>query len=52
MFGNKALRSTLFVSMLTLAGLTLSLQANAACNLVSTIDNKPLAIKAVDTDTP
>ena len=52
MFGNKALKSTLLVSVLTLAGLTLSFQANAACNLVSTIDGKPLAIKAVATDTP
>jgi cytochrome c-L len=52
MFGNKVLKSTLFVSMLTLAGLTLSFQANAACNLVSTKDGSPLKIKAVDTDTP
>ena len=52
MFGNKALKSTLLVSVLTLAGLTLSLQANAACNLVSTKDGSPLAIKAVATDTP
>jgi cytochrome c-L len=52
MFGNKALKSTLFVSMLTIAGLTLSFQANAACNLVSTKDGSPLKIKVVDTDTP
>ena len=52
MFGNKALSSTLFVSMLTIAGLTLSFQANAACSLVSTKDNSPLAIKATDKDTP
>ena len=52
MFGNKALRSTLFVSMLTIAGLTLSFQANAACDLVSTKDNSPLKIKVLDTDTP
>lgn len=52
MFGNKALKSTLLVSVLTIAGLTLSLQANAACNLVSTKDGSPLAIKAVATDTP
>ena len=51
MFGNKALKSTLFISMLTLAGLTLSFQANAACELVSTKDNSPLKIKAADTDT-
>jgi cytochrome c-L len=50
MFGNKTLKSTLFVGLLTLAGLTLSLQANAACNFVSTIDSKPIAIKAMDTD--
>jgi cytochrome c-L len=50
MFGNKALRSTLFISMLTLAGLTLSFQANAACDLVSTKDNSPLKIKVADTD--
>ncbi len=50
MFGNKTLRSTLFISLLTLAGLTLSLQANAACDLVSTKDNSPLKIKALDTD--
>ncbi len=50
MFGNKALKSTLFISMLTLAGLTLSLQANAACDLVSTKDNSPLKIKVADTD--
>lgn len=52
MFGNKTLKSTLIVSMLTLAGLTLSLQASAACDLVSTKDNSPLKIKASDTDTP
>ena len=38
--------------MLTIAGLTLSFQANAACNLVSTKDGSPLKIKVVDTDTP
>ena len=52
MFGNKAIKSTLLVSVLALAGLTLSFQANAACNLVSTKDGSPLKIKAVDTDTP
>ena len=50
MFGNKALKSTLFVGLLALAGLTLSFQASAACEFVSTIDSKPLAIKAADTD--
>ena len=52
MFGIKALKSTLLVSVLALTGLTLSLQANAACNLVSTKDGSPLVIKAVATDTP
>ena len=52
MFGNKAIKSTLVVTMLTIAGLTLSFQANAACKLVSIKDGSPLAIKAVDTDTP
>ncbi len=52
MLGNKALKSTLFVSMLVLVGLTFSLQANAACNLVSTVDGSPLAIKADPADTP
>lgn len=52
MLGNKALKSTLFVGMLTLAGLTLSFQASAACDLVSTKDGSPLGIKVVDTDTP
>jgi cytochrome c-L len=52
MLGNKAFKSTLFVGMLTIAGLTLSFQANAACDLVSTKDGSPLVIKAVDTDTP
>ena len=52
MFSNKKLKSTLFVSMLTLAGLTFSFQANAACKLVSIKDGSPLPIKAVDTDTP
>ena len=52
MFGNKAIKSTLVATMLTIAGLTLSFQANAACKLVSTKDGSPLAIKAVDTDTP
>ncbi|EUJ11485.1 Cytochrome c [Methylophilaceae bacterium 11] len=52
MLGNKALKSTLFVGMLTLAGLTLSFQAGAACDLVSTKDGSPLGVKVVDTDTP
>lgn len=50
MLGNKALKSTLFVGMLVLAGL--SFQASAACSFVSTKDGSPLAIKATATDTP
>jgi cytochrome c-L len=52
MLGNKALKATLFVSMLTLVGLALPLQASAECKLVSTKDGSPLPIKPVDTDTP
>lgn len=52
MLGNKALKSTLFVGMLTMAGLTLSFQANAGCNLVSTKDGSPVTIKVTDADTP
>ncbi len=52
MLGNKVLKSIFLVGMLTLTGLTLSFQANAACDFVSTKDGKPLAIKAVDSDTP
>ena len=52
MLGNKALKSTLFVGLLTLAGLTLSFQANAGCNLVSTKDGSPIVIKVTETDTP
>jgi cytochrome c-L len=51
MFGNKV-KTTLFVSVLTLVGLVMPLQASAECKLVSTKDNSPLPIKAVDTDTP
>ena len=50
MLGNKFLKSALFVSVLALAAT--SLQASAACNLVSTKDGSPLKIKVVDTDTP
>ncbi|MFM2435065.1 MAG: hypothetical protein RL063_1046 [Pseudomonadota bacterium] len=52
MFSNKALRSTLIISMLTLVGLTFSFQAKAACDFVSTKDNSPFVIKGTDTDTP
>ncbi|MFM9834617.1 MAG: cytochrome C, partial [Methylophilaceae bacterium] len=50
MLGNKFLKSALFVSMLAFAAL--SLQANAACNFVSTKDGSAFKIKATDTDTP
>jgi len=52
MLGNKAVKAAFFISMLTLVSLTFSLQANAACDLVSTKDGSPLGIKAADTDTP
>lgn len=52
MLGTKAIKAALLVSMLGFVGLTLSTQASAACNLVSTKDGSPLAIKAVETDTP
>ena len=51
MLGIKITKSALF-AMLAVAGLTLSIQAKADCAFVSTKDGKPLAIKAVDTDTP
>ncbi|MGQ0443483.1 MAG: c-type cytochrome [Methylophilaceae bacterium] len=50
MLGNKALKSTLFVSMLTLAGF--SLQVIAAQSFVATTDGSPLSIKADLFDTP
>jgi cytochrome c-L len=49
---NRALMSTLFVSMLTVVSLTVSFTASAACSFVSTKDNSPIAIKPTDTDTP
>ncbi len=52
MLGNKAIRAALLISMLGFVGLTLSTQASAACNLVSTKDSSPLGVKAVETDTP
>ncbi len=52
MLGNKTVKSTLVVFMLTLAGVTFSLQAQADCKLVSTKDNTPLAVRAEDSDTP
>lgn len=52
MLGNKVVKMTLLASMLAFGGLTLSLQANAECKLVSTKDGSPLNIKPVDSDTP
>jgi cytochrome c-L len=52
MLGNKAVRAALLISMLGFVGLTLSTQASAACNLVSTKDGSPLGIKVVENDTP
>jgi cytochrome c-L len=52
MLGNKAVRAALLVSMLGFVGLTLSTQASAACNLVSTKDGSPLSIKVVENDSP
>jgi len=50
MLSNKVLKAALLVSML--AGVTLSTQASAACDLVSTKDGSPLNIKASPDDTP
>ena len=50
MLGNKA-KAIILSSLLALAGM-LPLHANADCALVSTKDVSPLAIKAVDEDTP
>lgn len=52
MLGFKSIKAALLISMLGFVGLTATTQAGAACSLVSTKDNSPLAIKAVDTDTP
>ena len=52
MLGNKSIKAALLVTMLGLVGMTLSTQASAACNLVSTKDSSPLGVKATDTDTP
>jgi len=52
MLGNKSIKAALLVSMLGFVGMTLSTQASAACNLVSTKDGSPLGVKAVETDTP
>jgi cytochrome c-L len=50
MLGNKTLKSTLVVGLLTIAGMSVSFQASAACKLVSVIDGKPLNIKATAED--
>jgi len=42
----------MLISVFGFAGLTLSTQASAACNLVSTKDDSPLGVKGVDADTP
>ena len=52
MLGTKVIKAALLISMLGFVGLTLSTQASAACNLVSTKDGSPLGVKAVETDTP
>jgi cytochrome c-L len=50
MFSNKTLKSTLFVGLLTLAGMAFSLNASAACKFESTKDGSPIAIKAMESD--
>jgi cytochrome c-L len=50
MLGNKTLKSTLMVGLLTIAGMSVSFQASAACKLVSVIDGKPLNIKVTAED--
>lgn len=52
MLSNKSVKSTMLVTMLTLAGLALPMQASAECKLVKTQDSSPLTIKVVETDTP
>ena len=52
MLGFKSVKAALLISILGFVGLTATTQASAACNLVSTKDGSPLAVKAVDTDTP
>jgi cytochrome c-L len=52
MLGNKVVKATFIASFLTLVGLVLPMQANAACSLVSTKDGSALTIKPVDSDTP
>ncbi|QVL45011.1 MAG: c-type cytochrome [Methylophilaceae bacterium] len=50
MLGNKTLKSTLMVGLLTIAGMSVSFQASAACKLVSVIDGSPLNIKVTAED--
>jgi cytochrome c-L len=52
MLGFKSIKAAILISMLGFFGLTVATQASATCNLVSTKDSTPLAVKAVDTDTP
>lgn len=51
MLGFKSIKVALLISMLAFMSLA-SAQVSAACNLVSTKDGSPLAIKATDKDTP
>ena len=51
MLGNKAVKATLFMSVLTLAGM-MPLQASAECKLTATQDGSPLVIKPEMIDTP
>jgi len=52
MLGFKSIKAALLISMLGFVGLTATTQASAACKLVSTKDNSPLATKATETDSP
>ncbi len=52
MLGNKALKSTLLVSMLSLASVVFSAQSNAAQTFVTTQDGSPLVIAPELFDTP
>ncbi|MFM9912591.1 MAG: c-type cytochrome [Methylophilaceae bacterium] len=53
MISNKLGQARLILSALVISGtMVFSGSAAAECKLVSTIDNSPLAIKVVDTDTP
>jgi cytochrome c-L len=51
MLGNKLVKALVLSCVLAMAGFY-SLQASAACNLVSTKDGSALPIHAVDEDTP